>query len=823
MELKNYFAQDAQGNVLPGATCHLYLVGTTSHATGLQDSSGDALGNPFTSGANGLVQFAAPNGDYDLRVVQGGRDYTVRVQCLDVSEQVAAASAAAGLAIDAVDLANEAADRSEAAAVYMPAGTGAISRTTQDKLRESISVLDFGAIGDGTLHTVQEWITGPLARYANLAAVQADYPHVTATTEAIDMVAIQAAINASIYGGLRRKVLIPAGVYYCNGPLHLGYGVSFSSCVLEGEGIRYAAESGFNGTAIVFTHNNAPGIVVQGGRFSVICNLTIKGANVAYITANGRGTAAGSAADLVASNWVDTGFPAASSSRYAPYAGVAVDPYSGVRPGVSYPDVAYPAYLGAVAQYGKNFSSAVTLENVGIAGFVAGLAVQPCDADGNGDYIKLKNVVISQCQYGVSICNTQSRLVHLTDCQLNQVHTGIVTTKHGRQSGKPAILAESCEFGATIKWIDLPNISYGGFPRFVSCYGELVYSIGNVGANSFGSSTVEFNSCEFAFQLQYHLGVPKYIFENDGNGFVAFNGCGFGLSPSNNYAFGGLSKSYLFNQCVTSAVGTSLYEKFSLNATLGITTSQLGTDFPSFSVYAKRYNLDTGADSSVQLVSKENIGARAYCLPAVTRTALASLGQDDPGAPVKMCPYTMGKGSLTFSTSGRDVTVGTGLAGNEWAIHQRGIGVGDTVWDDATGITFRVRSRTGGDIIMRAISGYDAAGNLLSPITTAGALYCLNSRIYTPTYPLYCNTTHANAVASNISRGDDTAAFIDTDLVVGDYVYYRPWGDRPGGENRIQIAARDGTARTLTVSGEFWRTATFRRLALFIRAEAPNA
>lgn len=36
------------------------------------------------------------------------------------------------------------------ASTYLPAGTGAVARTVQDKLRESVSVLDFGATGDGT-------------------------------------------------------------------------------------------------------------------------------------------------------------------------------------------------------------------------------------------------------------------------------------------------------------------------------------------------------------------------------------------------------------------------------------------------------------------------------------------------------------------------------------------------------------------------------------------------------------------------------------------------------------------------------------------------
>ncbi|MCY1391970.1 Right handed beta helix region [compost metagenome] len=88
MELKNYFAQDDKGNILAGATCYLYLPGTSTPASDLQDAAGAALSNPFNAGDNGLVQFAAPNGRYDLRVVKGARDYRVRVQCNDVAGNV---------------------------------------------------------------------------------------------------------------------------------------------------------------------------------------------------------------------------------------------------------------------------------------------------------------------------------------------------------------------------------------------------------------------------------------------------------------------------------------------------------------------------------------------------------------------------------------------------------------------------------------------------------------------------------------------------------------------------------------------------------------
>ena len=84
MEIKNYFAQDAQGNIMPSANCYLYLPGTTTLATGLVDGSGTPISNPFLASSIGQVTFGAPNGVYDLRISQGSRDTTIEIQCADL-------------------------------------------------------------------------------------------------------------------------------------------------------------------------------------------------------------------------------------------------------------------------------------------------------------------------------------------------------------------------------------------------------------------------------------------------------------------------------------------------------------------------------------------------------------------------------------------------------------------------------------------------------------------------------------------------------------------------------------------------------------------
>lgn len=106
MELKSFFAQDVQGNVIPSPTVYLYQPGTTTAVDGLQDAAGGALTNPFTGSETGQIQVAAPGGDYDMRIVSGLRDYTMRVRFIDVT-MVASAEAQVTAATAQAQLANE--------------------------------------------------------------------------------------------------------------------------------------------------------------------------------------------------------------------------------------------------------------------------------------------------------------------------------------------------------------------------------------------------------------------------------------------------------------------------------------------------------------------------------------------------------------------------------------------------------------------------------------------------------------------------------------------------------------------------------------------
>lgn len=129
------------------------------------------------------------------------------------------------------------ADAGDANAVnFLQAGTGAIVRTTQDKLRETVSVKDFGAIGDGAQHPLSE-------RYATLGDAQAVYPFAVSLSQQIDCCAIQAALNAST------KVHVPDGIYRVDKTLTAQSGTSLIGSTPEN--CRFRRDVAYGDTIMV--------------------------------------------------------------------------------------------------------------------------------------------------------------------------------------------------------------------------------------------------------------------------------------------------------------------------------------------------------------------------------------------------------------------------------------------------------------------------------------------------------------------------------------------------------------------------------------------
>ena len=114
--------------VLSNATCTVYVAGTSTAATLYSDNGITPLANPFLSSSTGQVAFYAANGTYDLVVSKVGY-VTVTINAIELDDLLAS-TGSSGVG-------------------YIAAGTGAVATTVQAKLRESVSVTDFGADSTG--------------------------------------------------------------------------------------------------------------------------------------------------------------------------------------------------------------------------------------------------------------------------------------------------------------------------------------------------------------------------------------------------------------------------------------------------------------------------------------------------------------------------------------------------------------------------------------------------------------------------------------------------------------------------------------------------
>ncbi|MBP3935873.1 MAG: hypothetical protein J6D44_18670, partial [Pseudomonas sp.] len=168
MEIKNYFAQDAQGNIMPSANCYLYLPGTTTLATGLVDGNGVPISNPFLASSIGQVTFGAPNGVYDLRIAQGARDTTVEIQCADLLQALNETASFLGAKSSAPTTRNDGsplqvADRyfnTSDQLEYLYKSTGWVANNLDGQIiatSQGASLVG-ATLGDGSLGTVQQAI-----------------------------------------------------------------------------------------------------------------------------------------------------------------------------------------------------------------------------------------------------------------------------------------------------------------------------------------------------------------------------------------------------------------------------------------------------------------------------------------------------------------------------------------------------------------------------------------------------------------------------------------------------------------------------------------
>lgn len=123
---------DSYGNPLSGGLLYSYTAGTSTPLATYNDASGTTFNtNPVILDSRGEANVWLGSSAYKFKLATATN---VDIWTVDNITSVAALSAAAGSSLVG----------------FIAAGSNAVATTVQSKLRESVSVQDFGAVGDGS-------------------------------------------------------------------------------------------------------------------------------------------------------------------------------------------------------------------------------------------------------------------------------------------------------------------------------------------------------------------------------------------------------------------------------------------------------------------------------------------------------------------------------------------------------------------------------------------------------------------------------------------------------------------------------------------------
>lgn len=619
------------------------------------------------------------------------------------------------------------------------------------------------------------------------------------------------AMYAVAYESLAGRIFITPGLYRTDDALQMGYGTDFRQLEVMGAGSGYRGEPTFGGTIIQPTFSDRPAVVVQGGRRVKLGGLTLIGLGKNYISSRDLGGETSVVDDTGLAAWIDPALNANANSRYAPYAGIAVDPYVGVAPAPAYPAVAYPAALGAIAQYGKARTDTLMVDDCYISGFVVGAVVQPCNDDGNGDFVSFSRTLFEYNAYGVSVGNSQSRNVNLDTVGFRNVHTCLTNNKHGRQIGKFGGHIRGSHFDRVNQIFDLDGGQCGPMV-FDGCYGEMIWRIGVQSAPT-RQYPISFNGGEFNMANHPAIrGVPAKIAQ----GLVTMTGGSINI-PTMNCADGIEFDGTKVETYDTSNIVPSAARALAQQGTCGI--------MPLAAALALDPTSDIGyvvsAGTARRAIPTSNSLGRNTPFNRVAR--LMRFGDNSASLPAQPVPFgwsgVRGKASVPGTFAG--VTGTLDFTTSYAAIFPFGISAGDVIQDDQTGTMLLVESMAGAIATVTAQNNYynPGGGNVLRTAMSlvAGTWYVFSSRVYGTTSPNYGTTTVGSAVITSTGRADGYAGFLAGDIAVGDYLWQHDFLTKyfPAG---VKITAFDTAARTITLSANATKAGVDIPMNVWVRA-----
>ena len=816
---------DNNANPLSGGKIYTYAAGTTTPLVTYTARDGlTPNSNPIILDAAGRTpqQIWSTEGLLYKYVVASSTDVLIRTW-----DNIGGSVVSSDLAVDLANTTDNA--KGDALIGFKQSNASgfvanAVARTVNTKLQEFVSAKDFGAVGDGVVD---------------------------------DTTALQNALDYVCYTG-RCALYIPAGLYKTTKTLQVGYGATggtvtgngFVSAKIFGDGTRFRGEAQFTGTVIISTQTDSPAINFQMNLTSVVRDIAFLGPNYTYLLNNRMGAWGLTPAelplldDLVPANWVNPAFPASASSRYAPLAGITTDAYSTARPAVSYPDVTYPAFLGAQTQWNKTgITQRLTFDNVYVAGYVVGLVTYPSGGDTNGDFISMHNSYIEYCQRGVSISHTQARQFTMLNTEITNCYEALNTGAYGIQNGKACFEAFGCTFDRCINVFQVSANTSGPFV-LNGCYGESIYRLGNYSTSStVQPSSALITGCVFSFAKQQSAGAPTSLI-GGGNGQININSTEFSSftgSPVFDLVVGDLSSCHfqltdLYAGWALRRTGVAAqipvyanYPLRSVGVAIGRTLSPMiaNADYKT-----ENFDLATGNQSSgfIQVPSTNTyVSRRGTYSPNLFSSSSQANGGFDPGLSNPLTTYNtlVGAGAYTISMSNTTATITVPALANDDVYNSYGYNPGDMIiWD--TGVTgasrgiFYIRARTANVITAELQNGFTAAGVANFTINNSGDIYFFNCRYYMLPYYINGTFTAGSPTVTNVQAPN--TVFYTTGLVVddafitetGNFVYNTLL------PSNARVTAFNAGANTITLSGNV-TTTTSGRLPLIIKKAPANS
>lgn len=223
---------DANGNPLSGGKVYTYAAGTTTPLTTYTDESGTTPNtNPVILDSRGEAGIWLGVASYKLKLTTA-----TDVEIWTVDNIVSASVQA---------LADLSESGGSALVGFLQAGTGAVATTVQAKLRETVSVLDFGAVGDGVADDTAA-VQAAVSSGAAIVVVPAS-KNVKVVSEITVPASVNLTVNGEISGAGR---LTFAGSTYLSGTGKITCGniwsvrLSAGDCVVDGLFIGKASTHG---------------------------------------------------------------------------------------------------------------------------------------------------------------------------------------------------------------------------------------------------------------------------------------------------------------------------------------------------------------------------------------------------------------------------------------------------------------------------------------------------------------------------------------------------------------------------------------------------